>query len=247
MANYRFSDSEPYSERDDGMSTTLTERVYGALRDEIVNGTMQPGARLVRRALSKRLGVSPMPVTEALLRLEIDGLVENRPLYGARVRPLSLDDIRNDEVLREAIECQAARTCAENASSADFSALASEARTIDRMMRQGEPRSKLGMQMHLGFHMTIAKSGGFARLADELERVWYRRLMRLSWVKATQYKRVPEDWHQSLVAALASGDPDVAESKMREHVHYGCEDDRQALSFLLAQNGDDASDDDHDD
>jgi DNA-binding GntR family transcriptional regulator len=238
MANYRFADSEPYSERSEGVGTTLTERVYGALRDEIVTGAMQPGTRLVRRALSKRLGVSPMPVTEALLRLEVDGLVENRPLYGARVRPLTIDDVRNDEVLREAIECQVARTCAENASDADFASLQIEARTIDRMMNQGDPRSKLGMQTHLSFHMSLARYGGFPRLADELERVWFRRLMRLSWVKATHCKRVPKDWHQSLLEAIASRDPDAAEAKMREHVKFGCEDDRQALSYLLSESSD---------
>ena len=59
--------------------------------------------------------------------------------------------------------------------------------------------------------------------------------MRLSWLKATQYKRVPADWHQQLIESIASRDPDRAEAKMREHVQFGHEDDQAALEGFLAQ------------
>ena len=65
MANYRFAESETSDEKD-----TLTWRAYESLRLEILSGEFAPGDRLVRRTLSKRLGVSPMPVTEALHMLE---------------------------------------------------------------------------------------------------------------------------------------------------------------------------------
>jgi len=231
MANYRYERSGLVTEE---AEATLTQRVYDALRDEILSGTLRPGHRLVRRTLSKRLGVSPMPITEALMRLEVDGLVQSRPLYGCRVRPLSLEDVQNDEALREAIECQAARCCAERASTIDLARLQAKARLLDRMMAEGDPRSKLGIETHQEFHMDVAREAGFPRLAEELERVWFRRLMRLNWVKATQYRRVPGDWHQQLVVAIAAGDPDAAEAEMRRHVRYGSEDDRAALKFLLA-------------
>jgi len=232
MANYRYPRSA-----DGDPSATLTQRVYDSLRQEILGGELRPGHRLVRRVLSKRLGVSPVSVTEALFRLEMDGLVESKPLYGSRVRPLSLDDVQNDEVLREAIECQAARCCALHASPGSLPRLSARARILDRMMAEGDPHSRLGTETHQEFHLDIARCGGFPRLAEELQRVWFRRLMRLSWVKATQYRRVPGDWHQQLVAAIAAGDPDAAEAKMREHVRYGNEDDREALRFLLDHEG----------
>jgi len=234
MGNYRSPDAEPSSDGDHSPAT-LTQRVYDALRNEILSGEIQPGSRLVRRVLSKRLGVSPMPVTEALLRLEVDGLVEHRPLHGAWVRPLSLDEVRGDEALREAIECQVARECAVKASGAELSTLGSEARVLDRMMYHGDPRSKLGMQMHLDFHTRLGLYSGFRRLGDELMRVWFRRLMRLHWVNATYCKPVPKTWHESLVDAIASRDPDAAERAMREHVRYGADDDRKALEFMLQE------------
>lgn len=235
MANYRFGAGRRSSQDAAAGTTTLTERVYDALRDEIVTGAMSPGTRLVRRALGKRLGVSAMPVTEALLRLEMDGLVESQPLYGSRVRPLTIADVRNDQVLREAIECQAARVCAENASDADLSKLMARARAVDRMMAQVDPHSKLGTRTHLEFHTTVAYCGGFPGLVEELERVWFRRLMRLNWVKATQYKPVPGNWHETLVEAISSRDPETAEQKMRAHVRYGNEDDRRAIQYIVQE------------
>ncbi len=235
MANYRFNEVGPPVNAGTASNSTLTQQVYQMLHEEIVSGTLHPGNRLVRRALSKRMGVSPMPVTEALLRLEVDGLVESRPLYGSRVRPLTIKDVENDQVLREAIECQAARVCAENISESDLSKLMRKARVVDRMMAQGDPQSKLGMQAHLEFHMDVACCGGFASLAEELQRVWFRRLMRLNWLKATRYKHVPKNWHQQIAEAVAGRDADGAEAKMREHVRYGIEDDHRVLEEFLKQ------------
>ncbi|HEX7008932.1 MAG TPA: GntR family transcriptional regulator, partial [Phycisphaeraceae bacterium] len=104
MPNYRYSTP---SDQVDG-DATLTNQVYQTLREEILNGQLKPGTRLVRRAVSARLGVSRMPVADALVRLEQDGLVESRPMIGARVVPLTPQRLRDDQVMREALECQAA-------------------------------------------------------------------------------------------------------------------------------------------
>ncbi len=176
-----------------------------------------------------------MPVTEALHMLESDGLVESRPLYGCRVRPLTIEDLRNDQVLREALECQAARLAAEHASDDELNRLAVDARRLDGTMIGGDPDSTLGMQLHLEFHMRIGQLSGYARLGEELHRVWSRLLMRVNWLKATRYKPVPEDWHQQLVRALQGRDPAKAEIKMREHVQFGNEDDDAALKQHLQE------------
>jgi DNA-binding GntR family transcriptional regulator len=235
MANYRFDHNPP---ADDGAALdtlTLSQRVYNTIRDEIIDGDLHPGGRLVRRELSKRLGVSPMPVTEALLRLENEGLVESRPLYGCRVSPLTIDELRNDEVLREALECQAARLCAERVGDVNLGRLMSKAKLADRMMVQGDSTSRLGMQTHLEFHLEVANCTGYSRLGEELQRLWFRRLMRLNWLKAIQYRQPPTDWHQQVVDVVAQGDPEAADAKMREHVRFGTENDQEALEELLGQ------------
>jgi DNA-binding GntR family transcriptional regulator len=182
-----------------------------------------------------------MPVTEALHMLESDGLVESRPLYGCRVRPLTIEDLHNDQVLREALECQAARLVAEHASDDELRRLAAEARQLDRLMRGGDPESKLGMELHLEFHVKIARLSGYACLGEELHRVWSRLLMRVNWLKATRYKPVPDDWHHQLVDVLQGRDPASAEIKMREHVQFGNEDDHAALKEHLRERGSDGT------
>ncbi len=237
MANYLFASKE-----DQTNGGTVTQRVYENLRDEIISGSLKPGHRLVRRTVAKRLGVSPNPVTEALLKLELDGLVESRPLYGSRVRTLSMDDMINDQLFREAIECQAARLCAENASDAEISQIISKAKVVDRMLNQGDPSSKLGITVHLELHVAIAQNAKQCpRLVHELERVWFRWLMRLNWIKGTIYGSQPADWHSQLVEAIASRDPDKAEAKTREHVRKNQEFDRNALKYFLENNSNNRS------
>lgn len=213
-------------------TTTLATRAYEALRREITTGTLQPGDRLVRRDIAKRLGVSTIPVIEALLRLEQDGLVESKPNCGARVRPLTLDTIMNECVVREAVECQVARLVAERVDDRGVVELTASAERLDSMMKRADPGSVIGMELHMEFHMRLAAIAGYPLLAEQLEAVWLRHLMQLNWVNAVILP-VPENWHAKLVQALASRDPDAAEAVMREHVRYG----QKTLSEALARMG----------
>jgi len=216
------------------LENTLSQRVYDTLRDEIVGGQLKPGHRLTRRGLSKRLGVSQNPVTEALMRLERDGFVENKPLYGCRVRVLTLEDVENDQILREAIECQLARLCCRNATDAELKVLRQKAAELDRIATQGDPESKLGMKMHLDLHILIGKYGKKCPyLTEELERVWLRSLMRLNWIKSSLFGKLPDDWHQQLIEAISCGDADRAEAAMRRHVHQNEQYDIESLEIML--------------
>lgn len=199
---------------------TLTERVYATLRDDILAGRLEPGARLVRRILAKRLAVSPVPVSEALLRLESDGLVESAPMYGARVVVTSDASVRDDLVLREAVECQAARECAVSASDQALHELAQQAAAIDAVMRAGaDPGDHVSDQAHGALHLAIIEAAGCSGLARELRRLWFRRQMHRAWVTAAD-RGLPSGWHCDLIAAIASRDAARAEAHMRFHVRW---------------------------
>ena len=235
MSNYKYSSKHKGLDGTGAARSTLTQRVYHTVRDEIVTGVLRPGDRLVRRSLAARLGVSPMPVTEALLRLEVDGLVESEPLYGYRVRPMTVDNLKNDQIMREAIECQVARLCAENATDAELATLLVEAKKLDKIFTFDARHPTISGRMHLEFHFHLACYSGFPRLAEELARVWFRRVMRISAIKALSCRRVPKYWHQRLVETIATRDVQTAEEKMRDHVRYGDEDDQAALVKCLEQ------------
>src|SRR5438105_2479659 len=70
----------------------LREEAYGRLRQAIMDGELAPGQQLRPDDLAEVLGLSRMPVREALARLHAEGLVETRPRSGTRVSPLRLDD-----------------------------------------------------------------------------------------------------------------------------------------------------------
>ncbi len=208
---------------------TLSQVVYLKIRDDIIDGKLKPGTRLVRRTLAKKLEVSVIPVTEALWRLEQDGLVESYPMHGARVKALTEETVKNEQVLRVAIECQTARLCSRNATQREFNILMEEAILLDQTIAKRDMYSKEGSKMHFNFHLRIAEFCGFPFMQKELEKAGLVELMRLNWINATVIKLVPKDWHQQLVRALATKDPDYAEKKMREHVHYGDEHIFKAL------------------
>ena len=174
----------------------------------------------MRRNLAKRLDVSPVPVAEALLRLESDGLVDSAPMHGAQVASINEASTLDDLVMREALECQAARECAVAASDAALRELAASAEHIDAVMRAGaNPDDQTCDQQHGAFHLAIAAAAGRSGLQRELQRLWFRRQMHRAWVTATD-RGLPTGWHHSLIEAIASRDPGRAEVYMRFHVRW---------------------------
>lgn len=85
------------------------EQVTAALRSAIVAGVLRPGERLPQLELAGRLGVSRMPVREALNRLEAEGLVVIHPHRGAMVSALSVDELREIYDIRISLETMALR------------------------------------------------------------------------------------------------------------------------------------------
>lgn len=216
-------------------TATLANRVYRTLQTEITTGQIPPGQRLVRREIARRLGVSPIPVIEALLRLEQDGLVESKPNCGARARAITPETIVNECMLREALECQVARLVADTASGNQLADLAAAARRLDTLMQRADPNSVIGMELHMEFHLRLAELTGFPLLEQQLRGIWVRHLMQINWLNAT-LDPVPEGWHGLLVAALSSHDAENAEKAMREHVRYGQKTLSEAIRRLADPN-----------
>lgn len=200
---------------------TATGELYRRMREAILKGELKPGERLVRRVLAKKYGVSHIPVTEVLMKLERDGLVESAPMFGARVKAITPELIIQEQELREAIECHCARLCAERMTAEKLARLRKLAPVVDRLMSGGDSSSWAGMNRHLEFHLEIARQTEVPLLEQELQRVGFLDLMRATWINSTAFYKMPRDWHQSLVKVLATGKPAAAEVAMRKHVRYG--------------------------
>src|SRR3954451_17309728 len=100
-----------------------TGRVVEAPREAIATLELRPGAALDKTAICERLGLSRFPVSEALTRLQAEGLVEIQPQRGSIVSLIRLVDARENMFVRRAFEVEAVRSLAPVASNALFATL----------------------------------------------------------------------------------------------------------------------------
>ena len=95
--------------------TTLTEAIYGRIRNDILLGVLQPGDKLKLESLRQRYDASVNTLRETLSRLVSDGLVANEGQRGFMVVPASLADLRDITEMRKLLECHAVRLSIERA------------------------------------------------------------------------------------------------------------------------------------
>lgn len=208
----------------------LTEEAYHWIRDGILTGALPFGTRLSRRALAEQLGISIVPIGDALQRLETDGLVESRPRVGTRVRIPTSKAIRGHFILREALETQSARIFAEHASPEerdDITALAAELDGLYASVGQAQEASAERMfeihKVHMDFHMRVAECTGCDELCQAIEK---NQVLVFNWLYDTALgnQSPPPQWHSQLALALVSGDPQIADAAMRRHTRYRMEE-----------------------
>ena len=118
----------PRRARRPAAGVSLADRAYEAVLDEILRGRLTPGTPVSRRRVAHELGMSVLPVTEALQRLQEEGLLETRARAGTRVRVPSDSDVQQLYELREALETQAARLFAERSTLGERRAIERSAR-----------------------------------------------------------------------------------------------------------------------
>ena len=208
---------------------TLSENAYQAIRDKILRGGFSLGASLSRRKLAKLLGTSQLTVSVALRRLESDGLVETKARAGTRVRVLSAQDVRDSYILREALESQAARLFAKNATFDQRKELRRMAERTDVLFNRcvgGDTDAEFLYEVHsfhLEFHMRIAQNGGCLALAQALEK---NQVLVFNWLfdVAVQHHARPPRSHRELAEVLCAGDPEAADGAMRKHIQYGLDE-----------------------
>jgi len=227
------------SGRDDGAEPSLAQRAYRAIRDDILNGQLPPGTPVSRRRVARELGMSVLPVTEALRRLQEDGLLETRARAGTRVRVPTHADVHQLYEIREALETQAARLFAERATPADRRAIERAAQSVDRLFERLAARGPdpvLGFrvhQRHVRLHMQIADGARSPLLRQMIER---NHVLILNWLFDVAGRRtpLPPRFHAQLAAALVSGDAAHADVAMRAHVRYGLAEVSAHISDLAA-------------
>lgn len=171
--------------------------------------------------------MSTVPVTDALQRLEAEGIVESKSRVGTRVRIPTQRSIRGHFLVREALEVQAARLVAERATPqerAELSAMALSLDDLDRQHYDGHGGSVLKLEahrFHLGFHQKIAECCGYVELREAIHKVHTLIFYWFYDISSQERYRPPSQWHAPLIEAVTGTDPDEAEGAMRRHIRYG--------------------------
>ncbi len=210
------------------------DRAYLEIRNAILKGNLAVGAALSRRKLAAQLMISVPPVTEALLQLESEGLVESRPRAGTRVRIPTRAEVEDRSILREALETQAARLFTSRATAAEKRELQRMAREVDRRYakcEQGPVDRDFLFAAHTGhmeFHLRIAECARCPALRDAIEK---EQVLIFNWLydTAVQRRSLASDYHAELTSALVSGSPSAASAAMRKHIQRGL---REVLAGL---------------
>jgi GntR family transcriptional regulator, rspAB operon transcriptional repressor len=221
----------------------LATKAYAAIREQILRGDLRLGAVLSRRKLARQLGTSLFPISEAIQRLESEGLVESKPQVGTRVLVPSEKDIRERFIIREALECQSARLVAERATFRQRAELKRMAESVDALFnrqRAGDSDAKFAFAVqsyHMQIHMKIAEYSDCAALMDMIDK---NNLLVLNWIFDLVVPEIsrPARLHRDLLEVVTGSSPDAAEAAMRQHVRIGIERTIQAIaSFNASSDG----------
>ena len=198
---------------------SLAAEAYEFVKQRILRGQLPMGQVISRRKVAAELGMSFLPVSEALLRLEFEGLLESRPRAGTRVRIPSREDVRGHYVVREALEVQAAMLFATVATDEDRNEVQRLAARVDALSVSEQP---LYLLAHEKLHRRIAEGARCPALSMAIEKT---HALASTWfcVARPSSTQTPVRRHQDLVEVLIAGNPNEAAEAMRQHVNRGME------------------------
>ena len=205
----------------DNKSRPLERRVFREeireqLIEDILNGKLAPGARIVETKIAQQFGVSQGPVREALRDLELFGFVVSSPFRGTQVRRISTEELLEIYPIRAALEGVAARSAAVRIDQATLEHLEELIGTMREAAARDDHRGEADADH--SFHHAIVKASG----NHMLEHVWQTMRLSITTCLTTSitHRSLHEiaERHVAVLDALRSGDPDRAEAAVRRHI-----------------------------
>ena len=196
---------------------TLTGMTVDALRERILHGEYPEGEPLRQDAIAEELGVSRIPVREALRQLEAEGLVSFSPHRGAVVSTMSLQEIAELFELRADIESDLMRRAIPRMTNEDRNRAREILAAYEVALRTGEV-AKWG-ELNWQFHSTLYAPAGRAFTMSIISKLHQQsdRYMRMQ-LALTHGETRARDEHRAIANAARKGDTKLAAKLMREHI-----------------------------
>lgn len=194
----------------------LTQLVVGALRERILGGAIPPGERLVEGRLSEELGVSRMPVREALRQLAAEGLVTIEPRRGASVTEFSSEQMRELVEVRATLEGLNAKLAAKRH---DPEQIAELERILEEGTRLAESDDVAATtQLNQYFHDALGNVAANSVLQDIMRSLRDRTALLFAPINRTRGKQNWEE-HAAILRAVIKGDAELAALLATRHVY----------------------------
>lgn len=209
--------SRPHAE---AARANLPDRVYKKLKHQILTCGVAPERRLIEATLCAAYGVSRTPLREALNRLALEGLIVAAPVSGYAVAPLTIEDIRHLNEVRQAVEAEAAALAAQRATGQDLQAMQANARLT---YTQGQRSTYLlSLERNRAFHLAVARASRNPRLEaiitsvlDQVQRAIYFGL------DAAIDAKLATEEHYQVIAAIKSRSSRRARELMAAQIQNG--------------------------
>lgn len=195
---------------------SLPEVIYQDVRERILSGRLAPGQPMRQDALAADLGVSKIPLREALTRLEHDGLVSANPRRGYEVKALTAEEAEEVFDLRLAVEPAAAALAARAVTDASIDVARAALEALDAELEAGGPRVS---EFNRAFHLALvapAKRPLTTALVDRLHTL-ADRYVRAHLEPVGRPQRA-HDEHADLLSAWTAGRADEVEVRLSEHI-----------------------------
>jgi DNA-binding GntR family transcriptional regulator len=197
---------------------TKGERIYQELKEEIIAGRLHPGERLLLSDLATRYQVSPVPVREALQRLQQDNFVTIVPHVGARVVSPNLGDFKELAAIRTELEAFAAHLAVLFIEEGSVRKLEGLIQAMECSLQQNNKRQYSALNRE--FHTVLYAGSQNKQLDSLIANIWDKskisgRIFTV-WEGNSRYIQSLQD-HKEILAAIVAKDPEKAAGVMRRH------------------------------
>lgn len=193
------------------------DSITDQLRDAIIDGTFEPGARLIEMQLTKRFGVGRATVRSAIVELDKEGLVERQANRGATVRKVTLEEIIETYEVRGILAGLISRLAAERASNGDRARLRNDVHQIAQAHEEKDFDRlwSIVLDMNVFLH-TLANHTVANDIAATLNNRGRFDRARLEEIKLSSLKVLPK--HYVIIEKIIDGDGNGAEHAVRDHM-----------------------------
>ncbi|MNX29069.1 putative HTH-type transcriptional regulator YdfH [compost metagenome] len=207
---------------------TAVDLVVDELRDRILSGAIPPGSALRQELFAEELGVSRLPVREAIRQLSAEGLIDMIPHRGAYVSMLSRTEVQEFFDIRMRLEPWLFRVAVHQKDDGDLD----RAEQVVAQMDTAEPEQwgRLNCQLHELLYRSAQRPAALGMIRALHEKS--ERYFRFQIVNAP-IRQQAHDEHMELIALARQGQPEKAEAALERHIAQAADQILAIVDHLL--------------